>query len=49
MGLFIFVSSSVQQLEPNKSIVYGQKIVLFGSNFWTELDTKIKSPILKSA
>jgi hypothetical protein len=25
-----------------------QKIKLFGSNFWSELDTKIKSPILKS-
>jgi hypothetical protein len=25
-----------------------QKIVLFGSNFRTDLDTKIKSPILKS-
>jgi hypothetical protein len=25
------------------------KIEFIGSNFWTELDTKIKSPILKSA
>jgi hypothetical protein len=51
MGLFIFLSSSVQKLELKNSIFSGlpKKVVLFGSNFGTELEAKIKSPILKSA
>jgi hypothetical protein len=45
MGLFSFVSSSVQKLEPKNTVLgTSQKTVFLGSNFWTELDTKIKSP-----
>jgi hypothetical protein len=44
----MFVSTSYKKLEQKRFLGTSLKIEFFGYNFWPELDTKIKRPILKS-